>query len=262
MGLPNPKTQILYDTIQSLKTEKDKLHTQAIKQTKELTSEHIPRLATESIRHQVKIPVGKKPGDEISFDNPHIPNQRLKVNIPLSAKGATKFVAIVPKPGTPSTRDENKFPKEYRDLLDDYTRSYDGWVDAEIRYRTDMNCVGSFKPGNGKMKKFDAILKLFPNNSLLRTPIDGPYLRKVVRKVRQNSSKRRQFNIAKKKLLEDTINETSINNESITTTTTTENPTTTNPTITAKPTTATDDIINASDLDSSKNNNTSTAAAL
>ena len=48
--------------------------------------------------------------------------------------------------------------------------------------------AGSFKVGTERLKKYDAMLEEFPKN--LETPIDAPFLRKVVRRKRQNDNKR------------------------------------------------------------------------
>ena len=45
-----------------------------------------------------------------------------------------------------------------------------------------------YKPNNQRMKKFDKLLSIFPTDLL--EPIDASYLRKVVRRSRQNRSKR------------------------------------------------------------------------
>ena len=200
---PNQKTQALYDKITSLKYETDHLLFNVITQTKELTPDHLPRAAFENIRLSLKPPPGKKHGDEISFTNPKIKGQKLRATIPVTWKPGEKFQVFVRAPGKPSEKDENKFPKDYKLLLEDYTRAYDGWVDAETEYRKKMDCLSNYKHGNEKMKKFNDILPLFPSG--LRTPVDGPYLRKVVRKVRQNSNSRKQLNSQRKKSLADSI---------------------------------------------------------
>jgi len=45
-----------------------------------------------------------------------------------------------------------------------------------------------FKVGTERLKKYDQMLEAFPKN--LETPVDAPFLRKIVRRKRQNENKR------------------------------------------------------------------------
>ena len=50
----------------------------------------------------------------------------------------------------------------------------------------------SFKPGTERLGKFDKMLKFFPKEKDLIEPCDAPFLRKIVRRVRQANQKKRK----------------------------------------------------------------------
>jgi hypothetical protein len=85
--------------------------------------------------------------------------------------------------------DDNKWSREAQDLLDDFSHIYDDWRHAEAAWReVDPTVAKKFQLHHERMNKFDKILAVFPKD--LVTPMDGTYLRKVVRRARQNKHKR------------------------------------------------------------------------
>ena len=78
--------------------------------------------------------------------------------------------------------DHNKFSREFQELLDDYARAYDDWCQAQSEVDS------KFAIYREKQQKFDRLVKEFPTN--LMTPVDSNYLKKIVRRARQNKHKR------------------------------------------------------------------------
>lgn len=69
----------------------------------------------------------------LSLDsNPHVPGQKLKVQIPAKANMETRsFYATVPMPRSQAAEPkENDLPKELKEALFNYSTAYDDWVNA------------------------------------------------------------------------------------------------------------------------------------
>lgn len=117
--------------------------------------------------------------------NPHAPDQRLRVQVPKDCAPGDNFKVTVPvKAPEDDGTDNNKFPTEFKDLVDDYARSYDDWCRAQVVIEP------SFKVFKEKQGKFEKLSKEFP--STLVTKIDSDYLKKMVRRVRQYKIKKRK----------------------------------------------------------------------
>merc|ERR1719401_1589790 len=139
----------------------------------------------------VNIPPDKSIGDEITFGNPNVPGQRLKVKIPKKADMEKRnFVVSVPAPKVTTELQENNFSKEYKEALHTYSCTYDDWCVAEGKLNATLpkDKRKHFKPNTEKLKKFDAMLLEFPKN--LAVPMEVSYLRKIVRQERSNKSRR------------------------------------------------------------------------
>ena len=138
----------------------------------------------------MKVPENKVSGDTISFSNPHIPGQRLEVQVPDGKSGGEVFLVSVPMPVVlKSNTSENKLSKELVAALDAYSTVYDDWVKAEATFKQNTSKKGdSYKAGAERLKKYDEMIKVFPRD--LETPIDAAYLRLLVRRKRQNQSKK------------------------------------------------------------------------
>ena len=119
--------------------------------------------------------------------NPHNPGQRLRVKVPKDSYPGGTFRVTVPVKQPPPDADSdgtdhNKFSRDFQELLDDYARAYDEWCSrqAEIDKK--------FSVFKEKQYKFERLAKEFPPNLL--TPVDANYLKKIVRRARQNKHKR------------------------------------------------------------------------
>ena len=121
-----------------------------------------------------------------NLSNPHNPGQRLKVQIPQDTLPGGTFRVTVPvkQPEGEEAGDQNKLPKDFKDLLDDYARAYDEWCKAQNAIDKEF---GSFKE---KQKKFEKLVAEFPSS--LVTPVDSEYLKLVVRRVRQYKLKKKR----------------------------------------------------------------------
>ncbi|CAJ1966846.1 unnamed protein product [Cylindrotheca closterium] len=151
---------------------------------KKIRKEDLPRRKT-TAKVSLVCPEDKKPGDSITFANPHDPDQRLRVQVPKDCAPGNDFKVTVPvKAPEDDGVDHNKFPTEFKDLLDDYARSYDDWCRAHHVVEP------SFKVFKEKQAKFEKLCKEFP--STLVTKIDSDYLKKMVRRVRQYKIKKRK----------------------------------------------------------------------
>jgi hypothetical protein len=161
------------------------------KMIKELTKEHLPRRPPLKSKVTITCPPTKKEGDEVTFANPHIPGQRLKVQVPKGTFAGETFKVTVPVPKpAPGDEDEgtdhNKFPRDLQDELDMYAREYDDFCKHEGEFRHAKN--EEYPIHLEKRKKYDQLVKEFPKN--LMTKIDQEYMKKLVRRARQNKSKR------------------------------------------------------------------------
>ena len=172
-----------------LKQRSDKTFEDTCAAIKRMTDKELPR-KKKSEKVSIVVPEGKNPGDDITFANPHVPGQKLRVKVPKNGAPGSKFVVSVPVPvnANPDV-DNNKWSREAQDLLDDFSHIYDDWCHAEAAWReVDPTATKKFQLHHERMNKFDKILAVFPKD--LVTPIDGTYLRKVVRRARQNKHKR------------------------------------------------------------------------
>jgi len=163
-----------------------------VKMIKDLSTDQLPlkQRNKKTVKLSVSIPADKNIGDEITFANPNIPGQKLKVQIPAKADMEKRcFVASVPGPNVPFTKKENNLPKEFKEALCDYSTAYDDWCAAEETHNASLpeNKRKDYKINTEKMKKFDDMISEFPKK--LATPIDAAYLRAAVRRVRSNKSR-------------------------------------------------------------------------
>jgi len=163
-----------------------------VKMIKDLSTDQLPlkQRNKKTVKLSVSIPADKNIGDEITFANPNIPGQKLKVQIPAKADMEKRtFVASVPGPKVPFTKKENNLPKEFKEALCDYSTAFDDWCAAEETHNASLpeNKRKDYKIKNEKMKKFDEMVSEFPNK--LATPIDATYLRAAVRRVRSNKAR-------------------------------------------------------------------------
>mmetsp|Transcript_18100 Transcript_18100/g.20866 ORF Transcript_18100/g.20866 Transcript_18100/m.20866 type:complete len:667 (-) Transcript_18100:13-2013(-) len=173
-----------------LKKRSDELFAATRDAIKKMTDKELPR-KKKNEKVSIVVPEGKKPGDDITFSNPHVKGQKLRVKIPAKSKPGSKFVVSVPVPvkSINTDVDNNKWPREAQDLLDEFSHAYDDWCHAEAAWR-EMDPIISkkFQLHHERMNKFNTLLTMFPKD--LITPVDGTYLRKVVRRARQNKHKR------------------------------------------------------------------------
>jgi len=188
---PELKEQIdgLKKKAADLKKLSDKSFKQTLEAIKNMTTKDLPR-KKKNEKVSIVVPEGKSPGDDITFGNPHVKGQKLRVKVPKNAKPGSKFVVSVPVPvkANPDV-DNNKWPREAQDLLDEFSSGYDEWAQAEAAWREiDPTNKEKFQIHKKRMNKFDDLIPAFPKD--LITPIDGTYLRKVVRRARQNKHKR------------------------------------------------------------------------
>jgi len=184
--------KVLKLTAKKAKSLSDSLFKKAAAMIKKLTPEHLPKLKTK-LKVALKCPKNKKPGDDITFANPHNPGQKLRVKVPKDCFPGGTFKVTVPvkhRPGdSENEKDRNKLPRDLQEALDVFGKAYDEWCTAQSK-------VGnSFETFKEKQAKFDKLAKLFPKN--LVTTIDSNYLKQVVRRARQNKYKRSKTAAAK-----------------------------------------------------------------
>jgi hypothetical protein len=126
--------------------------------------------------------------------NPHNPGQRLRVKVPKDCFGGTFKVTVPVKQPPPDADkdgvDHNKFSRIFQETLDDYARSFEDWCEAQSR------ADKKFAIHKEKQHKFDRVLKEFPTQ--LVTAVDDNYMKKIVRRARQNRHKRSKTAAAKK----------------------------------------------------------------
>jgi len=191
-----PEIQEIREQCNLLKKDMKRLYQKVVKEVKKMPPENFPpkkKRKKETIKVSITIPQNKKPGDEIQFQNPRVPGQRLKVQVPENGVPGKSFVVSVPVPSKPTqsqnSSDGNIFSKEAKEILDQYSKAYDDWIEMEAKYHeTAPDGNRKYKPNNERLKKFEKLLSFFPKDLL--EPIDAAYLRKVVRRSRQNRSKR------------------------------------------------------------------------
>jgi len=190
----NKKVQILNQRSGELKQIQLKMYKIVKKKIHQMPADYLPRKQekNEMIKVSITIPQNKSAGDDITFSNPRVPGQKLRVKVPESGIPGGKFVVSLPAPESRQpTLSANNFTKEAKEALDDYSRAYDEWIEAKARWREYQPKLGPYKPNNERLKKFDHLIQELPSD--LATPIDAAFLRKVVRRARQNSSKRRKM---------------------------------------------------------------------
>eukprot|EP00934_Nitzschia_sp_Nitz4_P004285 Nitzschia sp. Nitz4//scaffold33_size148984//5131//8657//NITZ4_002909-RA/size148984-augustus-gene-0.251-mRNA-1//1//CDS//3329548370//4275//frame0 len=146
----------------------------------------LPRRKTK-LKVSLTCPQNKQPGDDVTFTNPHNPGQRLRVKVPKECfPGGTFKVTVPVKPPSKEeleNTDHNKFPREFQNNLADYAQVYDRWCAAQAALDK------SFALGKEKQSKFDTLIAKFPKNLL--TPVDSEYVKKLLRRARQNIHKRK-----------------------------------------------------------------------
>jgi hypothetical protein len=121
------------------------------------------------------------------YRNPHNTDQRLRVKVPKDCAPGSTFKVTVPVKQTDdndNTTDHNKLPKEFKELLDDYARTYDDWCRAQSEVEE------GFALFKEKQAKFEKLAKDFPSS--LVSPVDSDYLKKIVRRVRQYKIKKKK----------------------------------------------------------------------
>jgi len=166
------------------KSLSDALFKKATRMIRKLTSEELPRRTTKR-KVALKCPKNKKPGDDITFENPHNPGQRLRVKVPKDCFTGGTFKVTVPvkhQKGEEDEKDRNKLSRELQECLDLFGKTYDEWCTAQSKVDS------SFETFKEKQGKFIRLAKIFPSD--LITPIDSDYLKQVVRRARQNKYKR------------------------------------------------------------------------
>jgi len=166
------------------KSLSDALFKKASKMIRKLTSEELPRRTTKR-KVALKCPKNKTPGDDITFENPHNPGQRLRVKVPKDCFTGGTFKVTVPvkhQKGDEDEKDRNKLSRELQESLDLFGKTYDEWCTAQSKVDS------SFETFKEKQGKFIRLAKIFPSD--LITPIDSDYLKQVVRRARQNKYKR------------------------------------------------------------------------
>lgn len=180
-----------------LKKKSNKLYKKCLVQIKKMKEEHLPRKPRSGgkVKVSIRVPSNKKGGDTITFSNPHFPSQKLKVQIPENSKPGKSFKVSVPMPkvSKSSSNSPNKFTKSVTNALDEYSKAYDDWCQAEAKHRSLQpqkrgGKIEQFKAGVERLKKYDEMLEEFPKN--LVNPIDAIFIRKLVRRTRQNANKR------------------------------------------------------------------------
>jgi len=180
-----------------LKTISNRLYKKCVSLIKGMTDEHLPRKpkSVGKTKVSITVPAHKKGGDKITFSNPHFPSQKLKVQIPDTCKPGKSFKVSVPMPKISKApgNAQNKFAKDVTETLDEYSKAYDEWCLAEAKHRAlkpkkEGGKIKHFKAGVERLKKYDEMLDEFPKNLLV--PIDAVFIRKLVRRNRQNANKR------------------------------------------------------------------------
>lgn len=121
--------------------------------------------------------------------NPHNKGQRLRVKVPKDCLPGGTFKVSVPVKQDPADadgddKDHNTFSREFQESMDDYARAHDDWCSAQAA--VDKN-FALFKE---KQAKFDPVVALFPTN--LMTPVTVEYMKKIIRRARQNRHKRKK----------------------------------------------------------------------
>jgi hypothetical protein len=151
------------------------------------TPEELPRRRTKDKVTLTCLPE-KKPGDTITFSNPHVPGQRLRVKIPPNTMPGGTFKVTVPVvEEIDEDIDYNKWRRPFYEDLDNFARVFDNWCEAVGTLKTALGDK-EYNAHSEKRTKFEVLLPLFPKN--LKTHVDRAYLQKILRRARQNRHKR------------------------------------------------------------------------
>ena len=114
----------------------------------------------------------------------------------MNKQPGTTFHVSIPVPDEEEEgKDHNKFERDFQELSTDYGTAYDNWCDAEEAVRKAKDDDSSFQAHFEKRKKFDELQSEFPSN--LKTPVDAEYMKKILRRGRQNRRKRQQKAVQK-----------------------------------------------------------------
>jgi len=101
------------------------------------------------------------------------------------------FKVSIPAPEVEDESDGNKFTREFQELAAQYATKWDLWCHAESEYhQADPEQKGKYPLKAKKIAKFDDMIQAFPSNLL--TPVDAAYMKKIVRRARQNKKKRKE----------------------------------------------------------------------
>jgi hypothetical protein len=166
------------------------LFDQLVKDIRACSQDELPR-RNRLVKVTIMIPEGKNPGDTLNFANPHVPGQMLKAAVPKGKGAGDKFDVKVPAPVVSEAGDKNKFSREFQELAAEFSSKYDEWCHAEADYHAaDPEQKGKFPLKSKKVSKFEEVIKAFPSN--LVTPVDEDYMKKIVRRARQNRKKRKE----------------------------------------------------------------------
>ncbi|KAG7341564.1 hypothetical protein IV203_023517 [Nitzschia inconspicua] len=186
----------LQKAVKRTKARLDSQYKKGAAMVKKLTDEELPKRKTK-LKVALTCPPNKKPGDDITFSNPHNPGQRLRVKVPKDCLPGSSFKVTVPVKAPPEEegKDFNRFPREFQDFFDDYARAYDDWLEAKHALDPEFNVWKE------RQHKFDKFAKEFPSN--LVTPVDSTYLKSALRRFRQNKAKRDKTKAASAAKLKD-----------------------------------------------------------
>ena len=179
------RTEILKHSVDALEKSKNQQFHDISKTIRNLSDDVLPKRKTME-KVSIVVPAGKSAGDDVTFSNPHVPGQKLRVKVPKNAVTGGKFVVSVPVPQTDDGVDRNKFGRQLQEALSSFSQTYDEWCTAQAIYKESIN--EKFHAHHERMNKFNELMKVFPKD--LMTIVDGPYLRKIVRRARQAAAKR------------------------------------------------------------------------
>lgn len=174
--------------VKETKAKSDRKFKRLAELVEKMTTGDLPRRKAK-LKVSLTCPPNKKPGDDVTFTNPHNKSQRLRVKVPKDCLPGGTFKVSVPVKPDPveadgEEKDHNTFSREFQELLDDYARAHDDWCGAQAA--VDKN----FALLKEKQAKYDPLVALFPTNLL--TPVTVEYMKKVVRRARQNRHKRKK----------------------------------------------------------------------
>lgn len=108
------------------------------------------------------------------------PGGTFKVSVPVKQKTEEEDLG---------EKDHNKFSRDFQEAVDDYARAYDEW--CRKQHAVDKK----FALLKEKQAKFDPIVAIFPKD--LMTPVTVEYMKKIIRRARQNKHKRLKMQASK-----------------------------------------------------------------